>query len=135
LFFISSSIYGFEKILEVKWELDEDNGRGFKTPPLQKGLFDDQFAEETKEENAAILESILLELLQEPKTNIQIYEETLKHGFLPKHTNEVFKKWQQNNPKFKVFDITTGKEARKRSYYISWEYYKIDKVQFSIEKS
>ena len=136
LFFISSHIFGFQKILEIKWQLDEEAGRGFKITskqPKQQGFFDDFFAKETKDKNAAKLESILLDLLSEPKTNRQIYEETLKHEFLPKHTTEIFDKWQLDNPKFKVYDIQKGKKARKKAFYISWENYKIDKVQFKIE--
>jgi len=119
LFFMSSHILGFEKILEVKWHLDEENGRGFKIPPLQKGLFDEQFAQKTKEKNAIRLEAILLRLLTTPKNNKQIYEETLKCEFLPKHTNEIFNKWQ-NDPKFKgfkVYDIETKNEAKKGAFY------------------
>src|SRR5204863_9123033 len=41
LFFISPSIYGFEKILEVKWQLDEDSGGGFRQP-VAPTLFDQQ---------------------------------------------------------------------------------------------
>ena len=134
LFFMSSHIFGFEKILEVKWQLDEEAGRGFKIPSIQKGLFDIIFTEETKDKSVAKLESILYNLLSEPKTNRQIYEETLKHEFLPKHTTEIFQKWQLNNPKFKVYDMKTGKEARKRAFYVSWENYKDDKVQIRIEK-
>lgn len=29
LFFMTSNLLGFEKILEVKWKLDEDDGNGF----------------------------------------------------------------------------------------------------------
>jgi len=137
LFFISPHIFGFQKILEVKWQLDEEAGHGFKIQPLQKGMFDDFFVDEAKAKNAEKLELILLELLKEPKTNKQIYEETLKHEFLPKHTTEIFEKWQINNPQFKVYDMKTGAEARKRSFYISWDYYKENKenkVQFRIEK-
>jgi three-Cys-motif partner protein len=49
LFFISSHILGFQKILEVKWELDEEAGRGFKILPIQAGLFDKQNKQEEKE--------------------------------------------------------------------------------------
>ena len=131
LFFMTSHILGFQKILEVKWQLDEEAGRGFKIPPSQKGIFDDFFSQETKNENVAKLESILLDFLAEPKTNRQIFGATLKHEFLPKHTNEIFERWQSNNPNFKVYDIKTGKEARKRSFYINE---KEDKVQFKILK-
>ena len=134
LFFMSSHIFGFEKILEVKWMLDEDAGHGFKIPKQQRGLFDDIFAEEAKNKNAEKLESILLQSLIEPKTNRQIYEITLANEFSPKHTTEIFEKLQQQNPKFKVYDIKTGKEARKKAFYISWSNYKDDKVKFILEK-
>jgi len=134
LFFMSSHIFGFEKILEVKWTLDEDAGRGFKIPKQQKGLFDDIFAEEAKNRNAEKLESILLPYIIEPKTNKQIYEVTLKNEFLPKHATEIFEKLQQQDPKFKVYDMNTGKEARKKAFYISWSNYKEDKVKFILEK-
>jgi three-Cys-motif partner protein len=135
LFFMSPHIFGFEKILEVKWQLDEEAGRGFKISSQQKGLFDEQFTEEAKNKNAKKLEEILLQVLSESKTNRQIYEITLKNEFLPKHTTEIFEKWQSNNPKFKAYDIKTGNEARKKSFYISWSNYKKeDKVKFIIEK-
>lgn len=132
LFFMSSHIFGFEKILEVKWQLDENDGRGFKIPQ-SIGLFDKFFAEEDKNKNAEKLESILKRILNKPKTNRQIYEVTLKNEFLPKHTTEIFEKWQQENIKFKVLDLKTQEAARKKSFYISWKYYKEDKVKFILE--
>ncbi|MDR0436842.1 MAG: three-Cys-motif partner protein TcmP [Bacteroidales bacterium] len=136
MFFISSHIFGFEKILEVKWQLDEENGRGFKIPSKQIKLFEEHFAQETKDENIAKLESILRNLLTTPKTNKEMYEAVLEHEFLPKHATEIFKTWQSNNPKFKVYDIKAGKEARKGAFYISWDNYKEkeDKAQFKIEE-
>jgi three-Cys-motif partner protein len=135
LFFISSHIFGFEKILEVKWQLDEDAGRGFKITSQQKGLFDELFAEEARNKNAKRLEAILLQTLSESKTNRQIYEITLDNEFLPKHATEIFGKWQLTNPRFKVYDIKTGNDARKNAFYISWNNYKKeDKVKFIIEK-
>ena len=130
LFFISSHILGFQKILEVKWFLDEESGRGFKIPQPQKSLFAEEIAEEIKNGNADRLEKLLLANLSEPKTNRQILEITLKSEFLPKHTTEIFEKWQKNNIHFKVLDINTNKEARKNSFYISE---KEEKVQFKIE--
>ena len=131
LFFMSSNILGFQKILEVKWALDENSGRGFKIPQLQGNLFAEEFAEDTKNENAERLEKILLDKLQEPKTNRQIYEITLQSEFLPKHTNEIFEKWQKDNSRFKVIDIKTNTEARKHSFYISE---KENKVQYKMDK-
>lgn len=133
---MSSHIFGFEKILEVKWQLDEETGRGFKIPQQQQSLFDDFFAEEIKNENAENLELILTTFLKESKTNRQIYELTLENEFLPKHTTEIFEKWQTANTKFKVHDLKTKKEARKKAFYVSWNHYKEkeDKVIFILEK-
>jgi len=134
LFFISSHIFGFENILKVKWQLDEKSGRGFRIQPVQINMFEEHFAQEEKNQNVTRLESILLELLKEPKTNKQIYEETLRYEFLPTHTTQIFKKWQSENRSFKVYDIKTGKEARKNSFYVSYDGYKNATVQFRIEE-
>ena len=32
LFFVTPNLYGFEKILEVKWQLNEEHGEGFEQP-------------------------------------------------------------------------------------------------------
>lgn len=123
LFFITKHIFGFEKILEVKWELDEENGRGFRIPDYNLSLFAEEFAEDAKNTNAQKLESILIDYLKQPKTNCDIYEITLTKGFLPKHTNEILKKLQKNNPKFNAIDLSTNEDARKGSFYISYKYY------------
>lgn len=120
LFFMSSHILGFEKILEVKWSLDEETGSGFKLPDKNGNLFEEQFAEEAKHENAQKLKTILLEALKTPKTNGQIYELVLKNEFLPKHANEVLRELQNENNKFKVLDLYTNKPIRKGSFYISY---------------
>lgn len=71
LFFISSNIFGFEKILETKWVLDEEHGGGFKLPDATGNLFAEEFALENKNENARKLKSILEEFLRIPHTNIE----------------------------------------------------------------
>jgi len=138
LFFMSSHIYGFEKILEAKWGLDESAGRGFNITPMQTDLFDGVIAEEEKNRNSKKLESILLNLLAEPKTNKEIYEETLKHEFLPTHAVQIFTEWQSDGQRgFKVYDTKTKKEiTRKKTFYISHIYYKENdsRVLFRMEK-
>jgi len=136
LFFTSPHIYGFEKILEVKWWLDENDGRGFKIPPIQKDLFDNFFADEEKVRNVAKLEAVLPQFLAEPKDNNQVYEETLKHGFLPRHTTEIFKKWQLTDKNFKVYAKKTKNEISKGKFYVSYDNYSEPaKVLFKMEKS
>ena len=121
LFFMSSNIFGFEKILETKWKLDEEHGGGFRLPEKEQtiDMFADEFALETKNENARRLRKILEEALKSPKTNNEVYELVVRNEFFPKHANEVLKDLQNTNPKFSVIDISTGKKARKNAFYLS----------------
>ncbi len=130
LFFMSSNIFGFEKILETKWKLDEEHGGGFRIPDKDQTLnmFADEFAIETKNENARKLRSILIDALKTPKTNNEIYELVLRNEFLPKHANEVLKEMQDGNAKFIVLNYKTGDKARKNSFYLSHKYYKSEPV-------
>jgi len=124
LFFITSHIYGFEKILEVKWELDELSGSGFIQPKMQQTLFEEEDKKVQQEDNYNRLEDLLRKYLQKPRTNNEIYLHILNYEFLPKHANKIFIDWQQNSGNFEVTDIVTGAPARKGSFYISWEHCK-----------
>ncbi|MBR6282847.1 MAG: three-Cys-motif partner protein TcmP [Muribaculaceae bacterium] len=124
LFFMSSNIFGFEKILETKWTLDEEHGAGFKLPKATGDLFAEEFAIEAKNDNANRLKLILEDALKIPRTNTEIYEIVLRNEFLPKHANEVLRDLQQNNPHFSVTNIADGKTARKNSFYLSHKYYR-----------
>ena len=124
LFFVSPNIYGFEKILEVKWELDKENGRGFRLPQKQVELFGFIDSEQTKNDNYSRLEDILKKELQESRDNREIYEVILRNEFLPTHGNEIFENWQKQFNNFEVIDCGTKKKARKGSFYISWNSYK-----------
>lgn len=128
LFFMSSSIFGFEKILDVKWTLDEEHGGGFKLPEATGNLFAEEFALETKNENACKLKALLEDALRQPRTNNDIYEIVLRNEFLPKYANEVLRDLQQNNPRFSVINLATGKNARKNSFYLSYQHYKEDPI-------
>ena len=54
LFFMTSNLLGYEKILEVKWNLDEEDGNGFVLSKVstQPSLFDDFFAKQKKNEHS-----------------------------------------------------------------------------------
>ena len=118
LFFMSSNIFGFEKILETKWKLDEEHGGGFKLPESTNNLFAEEFALEAKNENARKLKGILEAALKRPLTNKDVYELVVRNEFLPKHANEVLKEIQNTNHKFKVIEYSTGKRARKNAFYL-----------------
>jgi len=137
LFFMSPHIYGFEKILEVKWQLDEDSGRGFKQPQAQSSLFDQQDKNLGKVANYERLEGILTKSLKTPKTNQDLYEIVLKNEFLPKHASEVLRSWQSADSSFRVTDMESNKPAKKGSFYVSWEWcntakHKKPKVLFTL---
>jgi three-Cys-motif partner protein len=125
LFFFSSHIKGFEKMLEAKWEIDTEQGKGWDYSGNQPSLF--------HEHKTNPLEDKLLEFLKSKKrTNGEVYEFTLRQGFLPKHTNEIFYNWQNNNSLDVL--LADGEKARKKSFYIAYNYYKEDskKVSFKI---
>ena len=128
LFFMSSNIFGFEKILETKWKLDEEHGGGFKLPEATGNLFAEEFALEAKTENARKLKGILETALKRPQTNKDIYELVVRNEFLPKHANEVLKELQNSNSKFKVTNYLTGKDARKNAFYLSYKQYNSEPV-------
>lgn len=125
LFFISPHIYGIETILKVKWDLDEEGGKGFKQPDKNPvfSLFADQYKELADSENYDRLERVLKFWLKTPKTNWELYEIILRNEFLPKHANEIFKNWQETLKSFKVTEIDTDKPARKGSFYINYDSY------------
>jgi three-Cys-motif partner protein len=129
LFFITSHIFGFEKMLETKWSLDKDRGQGFALPK-DKGLFDEQYAQEARADSMNRLEIILSEALKTPKTNGEIYELTLRNEFLPKHANEILRRWQ-NEKTLSVHDAQARQEARKGSFYLTYENRRVRRVVFA----
>lgn len=126
LFFFSSHIRGYEKMLETKWELDTEAGRGWKYNGHIKDLFSGQ---ETNR-----LEELLLSYLKEDsRSNGMLFEFTLRQGFLPKHLNQILKELQKNE-KIEV-QKKDGTNARKSAFYINYDAYKseYDKVTIKLK--
>lgn len=126
LFFFTSHIKGFEKMLESKWKIDTEQGKGWNYTGNQPSLF-----HQTKTNPLATkLESHIKE---KSRTNGEIYEFTLRQGFLPKHTTEVFTDWQDTG-KLEVI-LNDGRKARKKSFYISYQNFKneFSKASFKIK--
>ena len=135
LFFITKSLYGKEKILEVKWELNEESGKGFnlQQPP---SLFAEEFAKSEAESNYERLKAIIITALKKSAlNNRQIYALTLENDFLPKHTNMILRQLQ-NNSSIMVVNLETQKPARKGSFYINWDHYQnyIPKISISLKQ-
>lgn len=120
LFFFSSHIKGFEKMLETKWELDEEEGRGFS---FEKTGF--LFVNE----KISGFEANFLNYLKEFRSNAGIYSFILSNGFLPKHVNELLKKLENEGK------IISEKPKRKNAFYISYDNYKDspNKIKIKLE--
>jgi three-Cys-motif partner protein len=126
LFFFSSHIRGFEKMLETKWQIDDDEGKGWsyeKTGNLFAGL------------KTNPLEEKLVTLISANSKvyNGNIYEFTLRNGFLPTQTVEIFNSLQSKG-KLEVISDNELK-IRKGAFYISYDNYKNspERVYFKIK--
>ena len=134
LFFMTSNLLGFEKILEVKWTLDEENGNGFTLArnSLQMSLFDDFFANQKKNEHSHRLKNYLMDFLKEPRTNGDLYKFVLERGYLSKHATEILRQFQDVG-RLEVMEMATEKPARKGSFYLKYDAVKIPKVRFRLK--
>lgn len=111
LYFFTPHIKGFEKMLEAKWEIDTEQGRGWEYQGNIPSLF---FEQKTNH-----FENQLIGFIKSGKrVNSELYEFTIRSGYLPRHTNEILDNLQQNN-KLEVF-LLNGEKARKKSFYIKY---------------
>ncbi len=130
LFFITPSIYGLEKILEVKWSLNEEHGEGFEQPKQMLSLFADQERESVKQEQYRKLEQILINYISANRTvtNNQIYELTLRSMYLKKHANQILSNLQKDGK----IDIKLQNNARKGYFYLGYDYFKKNTIKILI---
>jgi len=117
LFFFTSHIYGFDRMLDAKWKIDEEEGRGWQHV-IENTLFD----QVEKKANTFKFERKLIAFLRTDRTNGQIYQFTLHNGHLPNHANEILMKLQTNG-QLKALK-PDGTKARKSSFYINYQDYK-----------
>lgn len=132
LFFISANLLGFEKIMEVKWSLDEEDGNGFQLPENQLSLFADEFKHEGQTKKYNELRHTLCTYLKEPHTNGEIYEFTLRNGFLSKHAYSILKELEQQG-KLDVESLN-GSKIRKGAFYINYDGYNKPSLKTSLKR-
>lgn len=114
LFFFTSHLYGFEKFLEAKWNIDNEQGRGW-SPTASIDLFS-QLEEKA---NIDDFEEKLKRFLVQNRSNIEIHKFTIENRHLIKHSNQLLKKWQNNNEL--IVNFAAGENSQKGSFHISWE--------------
>jgi len=121
LFFITPNIYGLEKILKVKWSLDEKFGQGFKQKDPLGDLFEEEYKKESLRELIGCFEEKLISWLKSGSfTNSDVYRFTLGNEFLPKHTNQILKKMQESQI-LEVESVRNIEKVRKNSFYVNKE--------------
>ena len=114
LFFFTNHIYGFEKMLETKWSIDKEEGRGW-----QFGDDNDLFSSVGKTPNISRFEVDIVSYIKDrERNNAEIYNFTLHNGHLPTHATQILNKLQ----KLGKIDVNNsdGSQARKASFYINF---------------
>lgn len=136
VFFVSSHIYGLERMLEVKWKADPSQGKGFKKKKNQTvDLFGDHLIEYDKQIEFDFLEQkVIGELINQTLSNVNMYELSIKNEFLPKHINAVIKDLKKRN-KIITCDLKGNFIDFGGATYIDYEHYKIksEKVFFKLK--
>jgi three-Cys-motif partner protein len=117
LFFFTSHIYGFDRMLDAKWKIDEEEGRGWNYQSEYS-----LFSQVEKSANIIRFEKKLKEFIKIERNNSEVYLYTLQNGHLTSHANEILLKLQVDG-KLTVLK-TDGTQARKSSFYLNYKEYK-----------
>jgi hypothetical protein len=126
LFFFTSHIYGFDRMLDAKWEIDKEEGRGWSYE-LENSLFS-----ASKAPNVLKFEETLIAFLKSGiKTNAEIYDFTLRSGHLPSHATQILIKLQ--NRRAISVKTSSGDIARGGAFYINYKDYKNTPSKISIK--
>jgi three-Cys-motif partner protein len=113
LFFFTSHIFGFQKMLESKWEIDNEEGRGWRYESEIGNLFSGEKSSITLK----FEEELRNYLFHYQRTNIEVYNFILHKGHLPTHANEILRDWQDNGTLSVL--TTAGQPVRKKAFYLS----------------
>lgn len=124
VFFITSNLYGLERMLQVKWGKDALHGQGYRKEIAQKSLFEVEEISDVQNMQLLGLAEIIRNFLKSGnKSNIDLYEFILKMGFLPKHGNSILKSWI--NKTLSIYNAITGELILKpRGFYLTYKEFK-----------
>lgn len=119
LYFFTSNLRGYEKMIEAKWSVDEKEGRGwtYKSTSPQASLLGPELYRTLPLE--ADLETFLK---SGPKSNCEVYLFVLEKEFLPKYAGEVFRNWVDLG-KLQVESVP-GASVKKGAFYMDYDHYK-----------
>ncbi len=132
LFFIGHHIYGLEKFIEAKWKNDS-LGEGFNQGKDSNNLFGDILNEYDKNLSIAKLEKLFRDFIQVERSNIELYEFTLKNQFKVSHTNQIIRDWK-NQKKIQFLDLNKKIIDSPRSFGLTYDDFKSKKATYYIKK-
>jgi hypothetical protein len=93
LFFITSNLYGLDKMVEAKWKLDPIKGKGFtqKHQGPQTSMFNDHFERQDNKRYLNFLKDLILKELKVrgKLSNVDVYELSLLNEFRPMHAKAI----------------------------------------------
>lgn len=129
LFFFTTNMLGYIKMLDAKWKIDKEEGRGWQNNS-ELTLFNSS----STSPNTFKLKNLIVKFLKEgTKTNGEILFMTIRNRFLPKHATEILK-MLQNEDRITV-SSNMGNKIRKGAFYLSYDHYKSepDKVLIKLK--
>lgn len=128
LFFFTSHIFGFNKMLEAKWQIDEEEGRGWRLESQETNLF--STVSESTPNTYRLEKSLKRFLASGNKNNLDVYSFTLHEGYLPQHAVAILKELKSEG--FIKPVPYPGVKTQKGAYYINYENWKTKqpKIQF-----
>lgn len=110
LFFFTHNRLGIHKMIEAKWNIDADQGRGSKLDE-NTSLLNEIAKQEYRNELCSLIQKT------DDLTNHDIYNFGLEKGFLPKHSAEILRDLEKNNLIDKI--ASDDQPIRKNSFYIN----------------
>lgn len=116
LFFFTSNMLGYLKMLEAKWKIDKEEGRGWQ------GIEENNlFTNVSQTPNTNKLNELILKFLAEsPRFSGELFEFIIRNRYLPKHGRQILKSIQE---KLSV-KYENGNTAIKGAFYITYEDFK-----------
>jgi len=124
LFFITSNMYGLEKMVDSKWALDPIKGKGFDQK-RSGGMFEAQFQEFDNKQQIEFLKELILKYLQKNGhiSNDEIYVLGLMNEFRPKDVVSVIKGFM-NGGRVEGYKSSGQKLVGNDNLYINYQQYK-----------
>lgn len=137
VFFITSNLYGLEKMIEAKQKLDPNRGKGYDKQKLimQNSLFGDLLQEEDRRIHLNYLKELLLkEFRSRPDglSNCDVYYLAVTNEFRPTNANTVIKELIKEQWIVPYYGKDQS-DSSGQGYYIDYDHYRRNSVQVTFK--